>query len=126
MKPAQPANQGHCKVTRWQLLKQQLDNLEPASFRKILEQTPGAVLLDVRTQREFDQGALPGAVHLNYLDYGFLDRLEQLDKEATYLVYCRTGRRSIRTCTLMRNDGFQRVFNLEGGLLAWEAHFSRP
>lgn len=126
MKPTHPANQGRCKVTRWQLLKQQLNNLEPPAFREAIENTPGVILLDVRTQQEFDRGALPGAIHLSYLDYGLLDRLEQLDKEATYLVYCRTGRRSIRTCTLMQNDGFQHVFNLEGGLLAWDAHFDRP
>jgi len=123
MEPTQPANQGRCKITRWQLLKQQLNNLEPTAFREAIHCTPKAILLDVRTQQEYDQGALPGARHFNYLDYGFLDQLEQLDKEATYLVYCRTGRRSIRTCTLMQNGGFRHVFNLDGGLLAWNAHF---
>lgn len=112
-----------CRVTRWQLLRQQLNHLEPAAFRKAIEKDPHAVVLDVRTEAEFEQGALPGAIHLNYLDYGFLDRLDNLDKEATYLVYCRTGRRSIRTCLLMQNSGFRRVFNLDGGLSAWKAAF---
>ena len=123
MQFADPNDKSGCRVTRWQLLKQQLNHLEPAAFRKAIENDPQAILLDVRTDAEYAQGALPGARHLNYLDYGFLDRLETLDKETTYLVYCRTGRRSIRTCLLMQNSGFRRVFNLEGGLSAWKAAF---
>ena len=46
--------------------------------------------------------------------------LENLDHTQTYLIYCRSGRRSLRTCVLMQNSGFGNVFNLEEGLQAFE------
>lgn len=104
-----------CKIGRWQLLKQQLDNLSPDAFRQTLEHYPDAVILDVRTPEEFAGGALPGALHLNYLGDDFIDRLLCLDRDKTYFVYCRTSRRSTRTCVLMKNSGFTRVYNLESG-----------
>jgi rhodanese-related sulfurtransferase len=47
-----------------------------------------------------------------------LDKIEDLEKGKSYLVYCRSGRRSIRVCTWMRNGGFdnQKIFNLDKGL----------
>jgi len=112
----------HCPPRRWDLLKRQLDNLRPALFRERMAHDD-AQLLDVRTPEEFAKGHLPGARNLDYLGADFLEDLEALPTEPTYLVYCRTGRRSVRTCTLMRNAGFRSVYHLDGGLLAWEDVF---
>ncbi len=112
----------HCPPRRWDLLKRQLDNLSPEVFREWMERA-GVELLDVRTREEFENSHLSGARNLDYLGEGFLDELEQLPPDRTYLVYCRTGRRSVRTCTLMRNAGFRNIFHLDGGLLAWEEVF---
>lgn len=112
-----------CKVTRWQLLKQKLNNLTPDAFGRALEQETGALLLDVRTPSEYEDWAIPQSINIDYLSYDLIDQLEKLDRDQTYFVYCRTGRRSIRVCTLMRNSGFEEVYNLEGGLLAWHAYF---
>jgi rhodanese-related sulfurtransferase len=107
-----------CPVSRWDLLKQQLDNLDAAAFRQKMAE-PGVVLVDVRTQAEYTAFHLPGAIHLDYFAPEFIDRLETLDPGATYLVYCRSGRRSTRACTLMRNGGFTEVYNLTEGLNTW-------
>ena len=58
---------------------------------------------------------------VNYLGDGFWDKIEQLDKSKDILIYCRSGRRSIRVCTLMKNGGFDptKVYNLSGGILEW-------
>lgn len=112
-----------CKVTRWQLLKQRLDNLEPDAFGRAFEQAHDGVLLDVRTPGEHENWAIPRSLNIDYLSHDLVDQLEKLDKDRTYFVYCRTGRRSIRVCTLMRNGGFEKVYNLEGGLVAWCAYF---
>lgn len=111
-----------CKTPRWRLLKAQLNNLGPAAFREKMNTEPEAVLIDVRTPGEFALHALPGAININYLGENFLEELNQLDTEKTHLVYCRTGRRSIRVCTLMRNGGFDpdRVYNLDGGIADWD------
>jgi rhodanese-related sulfurtransferase len=112
-----------CKISRWQVLKQQLNNLGPAAFEEAMRDVQEVHLLDVRTLAEFEAGALPGAEHLDYLGEEFLDRLDGLDPSRTYLVYCRSGRRSLRVCTLMKNAGFSRVYNLDGGLVAWRQRF---
>ena len=115
-----------CKITRWQLLKQQLNNLSPEEFMSGIRNNEDVIVLDVRTDQEYQSGRpIPGSRHLNYLGYAFLDQLEALEKDSAYFVYCRTGRRSVRTCTLMKNSGFSNVFHLDGGLLALEEYFGK-
>lgn len=110
-----------CKTPRWQMLKAQLNNLVPQQFLEILQNTNKPIVIDVRTPQEFLIGHLPNAINIDYLSDDFWERLENLSRDHDYLVYCRSGRRSIRTCTLMRNGGFdnQRIYNLEGGYERW-------
>ena len=112
-----------CKVTRWQLLKRELHNLAPREFKEAVEKDPSAVVLDVRTSAEYAQGGLLKARNISYLSSDLWDQLELLDRDRSYYVYCRTGRRSIRVCTLMKNGGFRKVYNLDGGMLTWEQVF---
>ncbi len=80
-----------------------------------------AVILDVRTQEEVDDGYIPGAVHIDfYLGQGFLEEIEKLDKSKSYYVYCRSGNRSGQACALMNSRGFERCYNLMGGMMEWE------
>lgn len=112
-----------CEIPRWQQLKRQLNNMNPDEFKTALAETPDAVLIDVRTPAEFEAGHIPNALNINYLGYDFWDRIEQLDTQRTYFIYCRTSRRSVRTCTLMRNGGFQHIFHLDGGWNLWSETF---
>lgn len=107
-----------CKIKRWDILKRELNNFSPEEFMQAMEKQSGAVLLDCRTSSEFEHSRLDGALNIDYLDYSFLDKMDALDPKKTYLVYCRTGRRSVRTCMLMKNGGFSNVYNLDGGLVA--------
>lgn len=86
---------------------------------------PGVVVLDVRTPEEYAEGHLPGAVNLDVSDPGFVDGLDELDRDATYAVYCRTGSRSLAAAEAMREAGFDDVFDLEGGIEAWRSHGGR-
>ena len=106
-------------LSRWELLKRQLNNLDPESFRAALTRDQEIILIDCRKPNEVAQMKLSGATNIDYLGPDFWDQLERLDPRKTYFVYCRSGRRSIRTCTLMQNGGFSRVYNLDGGLNAW-------
>ena len=104
----------------------QINNLDPPKFRAMFKTTASDVLLiDVRTPEEFTNYSLPNAININYLGDEFWDQIEALNPENTYLVYCRTGRRSLRACTLMKNGGFnkEKIFNLDGGIVAWETEF---
>ncbi|HFA47684.1 MAG TPA: rhodanese-like domain-containing protein [Bacteroidetes bacterium] len=112
-----------CKLSRWKILKSQLTNLSPEEFSKKLQASPGAVLIDCRKPDELSVGKLKGAINIDYLAYDFWERMEQMDKDKDYFVYCRSERRSIRTCTLMKNGGFKNVYNLDGGINAWVKKF---
>ncbi len=109
-----------CEIPRWQQLKQDIINLNPSEFKEAVEKDPDAILIDVRTARELAEGTLENSLHLDYLAQDFLDRIDQLDRSRSYYLFCRTGRRSVRTGILMKNWGFTRLVNLDGGLTAWE------
>ena len=80
-----------------------------------------AVVLDVRTEAEFDEGIIPNAINIDiYKGQGFIYKLEELDKSKTYYVYCRSGASSGQACKIMNELGFEKAYNLVGGILAWE------
>ena len=118
-------NNNVCKTPRWLLLKAQLNNLASPAFKAKME-TENALIIDVRTATEFAEMHLKNALHIDYFEEDFLEKLEQLDATKDILVYCRSGRRSIRVCTLMKNGGFEadKIFNLEGGIIDWMQHYS--
>lgn len=83
---------------------------------------PNAVVLDVRTQDELDDGMLENAAHIDiYLGQGFLDEVEKLDKSKNYYIYCKSGGRSAQACQLMAQLGFETTYNMLGGYTAWKA-----
>lgn len=93
-------------------------NLEVADFRAKIDDD-NVVILDVRTPAETAQGMIEGAIELNVNAPDFAQRVSELDKDKTYLVYCRSGRRSVTACNVMHNQGFDSLYNLVGGYLAW-------
>ncbi|MCQ0110235.1 Rhodanese-related sulfurtransferase [Zhouia amylolytica] len=86
-----------------------------------LEKDDNAVILDVRTDEEVEDGYIPNSVHIDiYMGQGFIDEVEKLDKSKNYYVYCRSGNRSGQACTLMGQLGFESTYNLLGGFNEWE------
>lgn len=94
-------------------------NITAEEFKKIQEENPDAVILDVRTPAEVRQGKIPGAVNMDIMDRQFAEKIETLDKDKTYLVYCRSGNRSGQACNLMADKGVSKVYNLGGGVSQW-------
>ena len=78
-----------------------------------------AVVLDIRTPEEFAEGHIEGAVNIDFYAAGFAARIGALDRDAAYLVYCRSGNRSGQAMDLFRDLGFAEVHELEGGILTW-------
>ena len=103
------------------MLKAQLNNLPPERFLDRWQSSPKAILIDVRTPAEFASGHFDHAINIDYLSEHFWEEIEKLPTENSYFIYCRSGRRSIRACTLMRNGGFdnQKLFNMDGGYKLW-------
>ena len=98
-----------------------MSDLSQEEWAEQLEQDDNAVILDVRTPEEMEEGYIADAMNIDiYLGQGFLDGIEKLDKSKNYYVYCRSGNRSRQACALLKNTGITNAFNLEGGIMEWE------
>ena len=75
----------------------------------------------VRTPVEFADGHIEGAVMIDFYADSFAEDIAALDPDATYLVYCRSGNRSGQATALMAELGFEQVYDLDGGVIAWDA-----
>ena len=96
-------------------------DLSQEDWAEQLQNDDNAVILDVRTPEEMEEGYIPGTIHIDfYLGQEFLDELEKLDRTKNYYVYCRSGNRSAQACALMNNMGIENAYNLEGGIIEWE------
>jgi rhodanese-related sulfurtransferase len=95
------------------------ENLNAVVFEKEMQNSPDAVVLDVRTAWEFESGHIEGAVHLDFFSPTLEAELHKLDKSKYYLIYCRSGARSYTACSIMASSGFAKVANMMGGLMAW-------
>lgn len=95
-------------------------NVDAEGFDKLRKEEKSAVVLDVRTKKEYQEGHIAGSVLLDFNSPDFEKELAKLDKNKTYLVHCAAGGRSARTCKKMDGLNFSKVYNLEGGMGAWE------
>ena len=96
-------------------------NLEQEDWRDQLNNDANAVILDVRTEDEFAEGMIPGAINIDiYKGQGFIYSIEELDKSKNYYLYCRSGGRSGQACSIMSQLGFENTYNLLGGIMNWE------
>lgn len=105
------------------------ETLEVAAFAEQMSETPG-IVLDVRTADEFKDGHIEGALQYDYYETAsFETALKNMDKNATYYIYCRSGGRSSSVFQSMQHMGFSSVYELKGGFLAWrkaDLPVSRP
>jgi len=98
---------------------QGIANIAPATATQLLNHED-ALVLDVREDAELAQGRILDALHVP------LGRLEaeigKLDKyrDRHVIVCCRVGNRSRQACSLLRRNGFEKVYNLQGGVQAWQ------
>ncbi len=102
-----------------------MSDLSQEEWAEQLEADNNAVILDVRTEEEMEEGYIPNALNIDiYLGQGFLDEIEKLDKSKNYYVYCRSGNRSRQACALMNQIGIPNAYNLEGGIIEWEGEIT--
>lgn len=95
-------------------------DLSQEEWTSQMENDDNAVLLDVRTEAEVNEGYIPGAINLDiYQSQEFMDAIEKLDPEKSYYVYCRSGARSGQACSIMNQLGIEKTYNLMGGFSNW-------
>ena len=95
--------------------KAQITNID---WAKALEmQKAGAVLIDVRTPGEVAEGTAPGSVNIPLQEAA--QRIAEFPKDKDLLIFCRSGKRSLIASQLLLDNGFERVFNVVGGFMAF-------
>ena len=85
------------------------------------QNNPDFVIIDVRTPEEFAGEHIENAINIDFRSESFRDELNKLDKNKTYLVYCRSGARSGNALDIMAELNFREAYNVSGGIIAWKA-----
>ena len=85
------------------------------------QDNPDFMIIDVRTPGEFAEGYIENAISLDYHSETFRDELDRLDRDKTYLVYCKVGIRSRKALDIMAELNFSEAYNMMGGMDQWEA-----
>ena len=100
--------------------KSQFVNMNAIEAAKILKNNPEAVVLDIRTPKEYAEGHIPDAINIDYKADSFQSELEKLDRDTTYLMHCRSGRRSANSLEIFEKLGFRHVIHMDDGILGWQ------
>lgn len=82
---------------------------------------PDFMIIDVRTAEEYAGGYIEGALNIDFSSGDFTTQLDKLDRDKTYLIYCRSGKRSASARDIMAEQGFLSIYNMSGGIVEWEA-----
>ena len=82
---------------------------------------PDFIIIDVRTLEEFNAGHIDKAIVIDYYSPDFKQKLNELERNKQYLIYCRTGGRSAAASKIMKELGFRTVYNMAGGITEWKA-----
>ena len=101
-----------------------IENITPQEAFTLIQNNKtnsGFVILDVRTPEEFADGHIENTINIDFYSKTFRDELGKLDKNKTYLIYCQSGNRSGKTLDMMTELNFKEVYNMLGGILAWNA-----
>lgn len=94
-------------------------NIDQQAFIELQKDT-NTLIIDVRTPSEIAEGYIKGAtIFADVNNSNFEELINKLDKNKTYLVYCRSGARSSKASSLMIDSGFNNIYNLTGGIMGW-------
>ena len=91
-------------------------NIDALELRRLQDAGPMA-LIDVRTAPEVARGAIEGARHIPL--HLVPQRSSELDPAVTTVVYCQSGGRSAQACAWLAGKGFDKLYNLQGGIVGW-------
>ena len=100
--------------------KMTLVHIDTEAFNELYKKSD-VQLLDVRTAGEYAEGHLRGSVNIDVMGNQFLEKIDDLDPSKPVCVYCRSGQRSTNAGNQLIDAGFTEVYNLKGGILAWQS-----
>lgn len=102
-----------------------VENLDSLTFEEQMKDDEEAVLIDVRTEEEFEEVRIPNSKLINLMDPTFQEQISKLDKSKSYYLYCRSGNRSYHAGNAMLQMGFEKVYNLAEGIIGWYGEVER-
>jgi len=91
--------------------------IESYELQSQMESGSDFILIDIRSEGEVARGVLPGAQHLPM--HLIPMKLAELPKDKDIVLYCHSGARSYHACAYLKQQGYDNVINLRGGILAW-------
>ena len=89
----------------------------PQQLQQQLQEQPELALLDVREDHEYAFAHIPGSLHIPLRQLP--QRYESLDSQKSWVVICHHGIRSLQACQFLAYVGFDKLYNLQGGIDAW-------
>jgi len=108
-----------------QPLASQVHHIKPADFIQMVTANKRAQILDLRDAQEYEFKHIPGAVNIQSTDRFFLEDVhDQLSVSDTLYIYCRIGKVK-DVATLLLNNGYNVIYNLKGGSVAWDEYSRR-
>jgi phage shock protein E len=100
---------------------QEIKVLTPLEFQDAMANKSGVQLIDVRTPQEFEEGHLENALNINIAETNFITEVEKLNLDEPIYLYCRSGKRSAKAALVLKDVGFNEIYDMEGGFLKWES-----
>jgi rhodanese-related sulfurtransferase len=98
-----------------------MQELTQSQWREQIAEDDNALILDVRTDMEVEEGMIPNALHIDIQNAaGFMQKAQDLDASKHYYIYCRSGGRSAQACMILNSLGFPKTYNLLGGMMEWQ------
>lgn len=88
-------------------------NLNIEKAIKLVNSSTNLIIIDVRTREEYLAGNIPNSINIDVLSQDFKSKIDMLDKNKEYLVYCRSGNRSAIASSIMSTNGFLNIYNLQ-------------
>ncbi|MEX2669274.1 rhodanese-like domain-containing protein [Candidatus Uabimicrobium amorphum] len=94
------------------------ENVSAKQAQTIMEDS-SVVVLDVRTANEYNDGHIKDALNIDIKSENFMDEMQKLDKDTTYVMHCRSGGRSAMALEKVKDFGFKKIYHMDGGMLEW-------
>jgi len=94
-------------------------NLSASDFYQKISSNENAVIIDVRTPQEFNEGHIPNSLLIDIYNPAFQKKISDLEKSKDYYIYCRSGSRSLHAVNFMISQGFKSVQHLADGIISW-------
>ena len=94
-----------------------VESIDYDEYLKI-SKTIDFLIVDVRTPEEYQISRIKNSININFYDKNFINVFKNLDFDKHILIYCRSGRRSLEAVKILSDEGFRKLYDLKGGLLA--------